>query len=88
METFFLPFYVRSLHEGFFGAQFLKGLHIKKKVRAFPVPQPGCNYQTLPVPEFIDPVLGVKMIVFTETSPKCLFRSNPYPKTQVSACFG
>ncbi len=26
-----------------------------------------------PVPEFIDPVLGVKMIVFTETSPKHSF---------------
>ncbi len=61
---------------------------IKKEKKVF-----SCNFFSIfghlsPVPEFIDPVLGMKMIVFAKISPNRCFQSNPYPETPVSACFG
>ncbi len=41
------------------------------------------------VPECRDPVLCFKTLIFTKTSPKCLFSfSSPCSETQVSASFG
>ncbi|MFN9979829.1 MAG: hypothetical protein ACK53Y_07945, partial [bacterium] len=43
---------------------------------------------TLPVPEFIDQVLGMKMIVFVTIRPKRSYSIQSVPRDAVSACFG
>jgi hypothetical protein len=42
----------------------------------------------MPVPEFIDPVLGMKMIVFVKIRPKRSYSIQSVPRDAVSACFG
>ncbi len=64
------------------GLNISKSCFFKKFILVF------CKQLKTPMPEFIDPVLGVKMIVFAKTSQNARFQSNPYPDTPVSACLG